>query len=61
MGKPKARVNPEKCLGCGGCVAICPKDAILLLTNGYASVDEEKCISCYLCVRYCPIGAIEGE
>lgn len=28
MGKPKARVDGEKCSACGGCISICPQDAI---------------------------------
>ncbi len=60
MEKPKVFVNAEKCLACGGCITICPQDAIRF-NSGRAWVDEKKCISCYLCVKYCPYGAISKK
>jgi ferredoxin len=60
MAKPKANVDKKKCLACGGCISICPQDAISWI--GYkAEVNLEKCISCAICIRTCPIGAITGE
>ncbi|MEM2293811.1 MAG: coenzyme F420 hydrogenase/dehydrogenase beta subunit N-terminal domain-containing protein [Nitrososphaerota archaeon] len=46
------------CVGCGGCIALCPANAISpSVNNGYFSVtiDGKKCIKCYLCVRNCPV------
>ncbi|MFR2150674.1 MAG: 4Fe-4S dicluster domain-containing protein [Christensenellales bacterium] len=47
------RKNPAECTGCGACVSICPKQAIVMQpdTEGflYPKVDGEKCISCDLC------------
>jgi len=60
MGKPKAKVDREKCLACGGCISVCPQDAISWHAYN-AFVDEEKCISCAICIRTCPVGAITGE
>lgn len=60
MGKPKAVVDMHDCLSCGGCVSICPVDAIIM-KNKVAVVLSEKCISCELCVNTCPIGAISME
>lgn len=57
MVKPKATVNRTKCLACGGCIAVCPSDA-LTMTAGKAGVDAEKCTSCYICVKTCPLGAV---
>ena len=48
--------NREKCLSCGGCVSVCPKDA-LTLKNMKMEVDPEKCIECGMCVDFCPVGA----
>ena len=28
MGKPKAIVDRELCLACGGCISVCPESAI---------------------------------
>jgi ferredoxin len=60
MGKPKAEVDVSICLACGGCISICPNDA-MSMTAGKAFVDKEKCISCAICIRACPVGAIRGE
>ena len=60
MGKPKAKVDKKKCLACGGCISVCPEDA-MLMCGGKAFVNEEDCISCAICIRTCPIGAISRE
>jgi electron transfer flavoprotein alpha subunit len=60
MGKPKAKVDKKKCLACGGCISVCPQDAISWIGNK-AEVNPEKCISCAICIKTCPIGAIGGE
>jgi len=52
-----AKVDAEKCTGCGICVDICPVEAISL-ENGMAVVDERTCTACGLCVNECPNEAI---
>ena len=52
----------DKCLKCGGCVAVCPHNALALKDKIECN---EKCVSCGICVKFCPVGAIslkkEGE
>jgi len=60
MGKPKAKVDKNICLACGGCISVCTQDA-LSMCGGRAFVDDDKCISCAICIRICPVGAIAGE
>ena len=60
MVKPKALVRKERCLACGGCISVCPQDAILMVT-GKASIDKDHCNSCSICVKTCPVGAIIWE
>jgi len=60
MEKPKAKVDRKKCLACGGCISVCPQDA-MSMCGGRAFVTEEKCISCAICIRICPVGAVSGE
>jgi len=60
MGKPKAIVDRELCLACGGCISVCPQSAISMY-GMRAFVTREKCISCAICIRTCPVGAISGE
>ena len=60
MGKPKAIVDGTNCLACGGCISVCPQDAISMC-GGKAYVITSKCISCSICVKTCPVGAINEE
>ena len=55
------KVNWEKCVQCGACVAICPTGALHVKDRNTMEIafDNEKCIACELCVRPCPPRAIE--
>ena len=60
MAKPKAFARKEKCLACGGCISVCPRDAILMIISK-AVVNKEGCNSCSICIKTCPVGAIIWE
>jgi Fe-S-cluster-containing hydrogenase component 2 len=60
MAKPKALVRKDTCLACGGCISVCPQDAILMVTSK-AVVYRDRCNSCSICVKTCPVGAIIWE
>jgi len=61
MEKPKIKIDIKICLACGGCVSVCPQDALYLISSR-ANLDDKKCIRCAICIKTCPIGAIEeGE
>jgi len=49
--------DKNKCLRCGGCVAVCPKLALDLTEHGIVC-DPEKCIDCGICVKFCPVEAL---
>ncbi|MFP4115698.1 MAG: 4Fe-4S binding protein [Candidatus Aenigmatarchaeota archaeon] len=53
-------IDNEKCLRCGGCVGVCPVQALELTENG-VKWDEEKCTYCGKCEKICPVGAIDVE
>ena len=55
-----AKVDSEKCTGCGECVESCPVEAIEL-DGDVAKVDEDECTDCGACVDVCPDEAIEVE
>jgi len=52
-----AKVDTQKCTGCGDCVDACPLEAISL-NNDAAVIDEETCTECGLCVDECPNDAM---
>jgi digeranylgeranylglycerophospholipid reductase len=49
-------VDPARCCYCGGCVSVCPVDAIYLAETRLTI--SEACIECGLCVPSCPVGAL---
>jgi [FeFe] hydrogenase (group B1/B3) len=72
----RAKIIPEKCIGCGLCAKSCDYYAIVKLErpcvrscvleaitkdeNGAADIDKEKCVACGACHVACPFGAIES-
>lgn len=58
MAKYKAINEQNRCVACGVCVKVCPKDAISIYKGCYAQIDEEKCIGCGICEKNCPAGVI---
>ena len=55
-----ARIDPEKCDGCGTCVEVCPTEAISI-DDGKVEVDEDECVECESCKDECPKEAIYME
>jgi len=52
------RADKNKCLRCGGCVAVCPRSALKLTEHGISCV-RDKCTNCKICVEFCPVGALK--
>jgi 4Fe-4S ferredoxin len=60
---------PERCIGCGTCVQVCPKGELVigsvgavargLINKDYIEKRHEACVFCGLCARVCPTGALE--
>ena len=46
-----------RCVLCGGCVAVCLNNAIIL-TGDTLEIDEERCTGCKTCVIFCPMDAV---
>ena len=56
---PTLFTRKEECCGCYACVAVCPKDAVVMIPDEegfeYPQIDRNKCIGCYLCKNTCPV------
>ncbi len=50
------KIDEEKCIGCGICVAHCAHDAIHLDDRRKAKIDYDKCVGCGQCVALCQHG-----
>jgi benzoyl-CoA 2,3-epoxidase subunit A len=51
-------IDPEICIRCNTCEAICPVKAITHDSNNYV-VDADLCKLCMACISPCPTGAID--
>lgn len=49
--------DPDRCVGCGACIDICPVSAISL-TDDQAVVDDAWCIGCGVCSLRCEFDAL---
>ncbi|MEO8806307.1 MAG: 4Fe-4S binding protein, partial [Burkholderiaceae bacterium] len=52
-------IDPEICIRCNTCEAICPVKAITHDSNNYV-VDAEVCNLCMACISPCPTGSIDN-
>lgn len=60
-GGKKARVDLEKCTGCGNCLEVCRFLAISAREDGKIAVDPISCEGCGICSHICPVEAIQME
>ncbi len=50
-----ASINPESCVGCQGCLEVCPYEAIRYLEDkGICEINEVICKGCGACAATCP-------
>ena len=52
-------IDPEVCIRCNTCEAICPVQAITHDSRNYV-VDADKCNLCMACISPCPTGSIDN-
>ena len=50
---PELELDPTECIGCGGCVDVCPSGA----TASGRGLDRTLCTRCFSCTQVCPSGA----
>ena len=57
--KGRVIVDNDLCIDCGGCVSICPTDALHFKEDDSVEFRDDKCIGCLLCLDSCPRFAIQ--
>ena len=50
------KIVSEKCVGCGGCIDLCPSIAISMIDD-IVTIDDQLCTECGICVKVCPMNA----
>lgn len=54
--------DEASCMHCGMCVAMCPVDALSIVTQSRMVLfDEDKCTACGMCLRICPVKAMYAD
>lgn len=56
-----AVIPRDRCVACGVCAKVCPRNAIEIVKGCYAQVDQSKCVGCNLCAKHCPADIIGKE
>lgn len=57
--RPVLLRHPNRCIGCGRCVKVCPTGAWSLDEKGGLRHDRQLCVMCGRCAEVCPSAAIE--
>jgi len=60
IGSEKARIDPNKCIGCGLCAQHCRFRAVEQ-ADGVCQIRETACEGCGVCAYVCPVQAVTME
>ena len=58
LSKRAAEVERSRCVACGACARVCPRQAIRVMSGCWAAVERERCVGCGRCEKICPAGCI---
>jgi Fe-S-cluster-containing dehydrogenase component len=52
------RLDPDKCIGCGDCLKVCPTNVLQFYPDLRMPRKCDFCLGQPMCVRYCPTNAL---
>jgi ferredoxin len=52
------KLNPDVCVGCGMCTAVCPHGVFKMNEHKVEIEDYNGCMECGACATNCPVDAI---
>ena len=55
------RYNPERCIGCGMCIAVCPHGVFAMNERIAEAIRPDACMECGACQLNCPAEAIQVD
>lgn len=58
--RPVIKVDPEKCVNCHRCIAVCPSKMCNDGSGSYVRLNDNLCIGCGTCIEACTHGARTG-
>ena len=54
-------IFPERCVGCGTCIEVCPHGVFALKDRKAVILDKDRCMECGACVGNCAFGALSVQ
>lgn len=57
---PEVGVHADKCIGCGKCLSVCEREAIVFVDGHASKIDYDWCDYCMDCTKVCPTGAMKA-
>ena len=51
--QPQLGAFPQKCIGCGRCLPVCPEGAVTWAGGGITATDWGRCSNCLRCTQVC--------
>jgi NAD-dependent dihydropyrimidine dehydrogenase PreA subunit len=52
------QMKPEKCIGCGMCLEVCPHNVFKQEAKKVVIQDRDACMECGACAKNCPVQAV---